>query len=125
MQKASECVTCEEAQPLGNTGMPNSLPSRSEASGTLQAGGRVFCERIERLPFRGDYLHTQRLNLHGQHRVGDRVVPQSPNAVFITAITSSENLVVLEPEAHLAARVLLPVSSFETAEGFSARLKQR
>ena len=124
MQQACECVTCEEAQPRGNTGMPNSLSSRSEASGTQQAGGRLFCERVGRLPNRGEHRSIQHLGRHDQHRVGDRVVPQVPSAVLITAMTCSEDLVVLEPEAHLAARVLFSVSNFETAEGFPARLTQ-
>ena len=117
MQNACERVTCEEAQPRGITSMSGSSPSRSEAPGAQQGGGRLLCESVERRPIRVEH----RIN---QYRIGVEVDPHvTKDELAITA--NGDALVIQEHELHRAVRVLLLVASFEDAEGLSARLQQR
>ena len=105
MQKAYECVTCAEAQPRGITGMSGSLPSRSEAPGAQQGGGRLLRESVERHPI----LFERRIN---KYRVGAGVEPQG------AIDTSPSKLMAMGPSSNRNKQSSLRrcFSSFETAE---------
>ena len=102
-----------------------SLSPRSEAPGAQQGGGRLLCERFERRPTELPGLSRVERRSN-PYRIGDRVEPHAPNDGLVIADSDSGDAIVIQKQkVHLAARVLLLVSSFETTEGLSARLKQR